>query len=39
MEKSPFDRIEEAITELKQGKVIIVCDDDTGKMRVICSDC
>ncbi|MEK4564783.1 bifunctional 3,4-dihydroxy-2-butanone-4-phosphate synthase/GTP cyclohydrolase II [Alkalihalobacillus sp. FSL R5-0424] len=28
MEKSPFDRIEEAITELKQGKVIIVCDDE-----------
>ncbi|WYP28187.1 bifunctional 3,4-dihydroxy-2-butanone-4-phosphate synthase/GTP cyclohydrolase II [Alkalihalobacillus sp. FSL W8-0930] len=28
MEKSPFDRIEEAINELKQGKVIIVCDDE-----------
>ncbi|MFK3937888.1 bifunctional 3,4-dihydroxy-2-butanone-4-phosphate synthase/GTP cyclohydrolase II [Alkalihalobacillus sp. NPDC078783] len=28
MEKSPFDLIEEALTELKQGKVIIVCDDE-----------
>lgn len=28
MEKSPFDRIEDAISDLKQGKVIIVCDDE-----------
>ncbi|MEN0643365.1 bifunctional 3,4-dihydroxy-2-butanone-4-phosphate synthase/GTP cyclohydrolase II [Alkalicoccobacillus gibsonii] len=28
MEKAPFDLIEEAISDLKQGKVIIVCDDE-----------
>ncbi|MGN7311139.1 bifunctional 3,4-dihydroxy-2-butanone-4-phosphate synthase/GTP cyclohydrolase II [Alkalicoccobacillus gibsonii] len=28
MQKAPFDLIEEAISDLKQGKVIIVCDDE-----------
>jgi len=30
-----FDKIEDALEELKQGKVIIVCDDESVKMKAI----